>query len=220
MKYEILHKPAFATLFVTLAPGESLMAEAGSMATMDAQIEMKTEFNGGFFAAVLKRLFGRESLFINRFTNISQQPQQLVITQETIGDMVELNLQGKQSLCLQPGAFIACDPNVKLGMQWAGFKSFISGEGLFRLIVSGRGPVFFGAYGGITKRHVDRELVVDTGHLVAYEPSLTMNIGLAGSAIGSLTSGEGLVNRVKGRGIIYLQSRTVSGLAGFLRPKM
>ncbi|MEM6445730.1 MAG: AIM24 family protein, partial [Cyanobacteria bacterium P01_D01_bin.123] len=46
------------------------------------------------------------------------------------------------------------------------------------------------------------------------------NIGLAGGAVGSLTSGEGLVNRVKGRGIIYLQSRTVNGLAGFLRPKM
>ncbi|MEM9512750.1 MAG: TIGR00266 family protein, partial [Cyanobacteria bacterium P01_E01_bin.48] len=191
----------------------------GSMATMDAQIEMKTEFNGGFFAAVLKRLFGRESLFINRFTNVSQKPQQLVVTQETIGDMIDLNLQSN-SLCLQPGAFIACAPSVHLGMQWAGFKSWISGEGLFRLIVSGRGPLFFGAYGGITKRHVDRELVVDTGHLVAYEPSLTMNIGLAGGAVGSLTSGEGLVNRVKGRGIIYLQSRTVNGLAGFLRPKM
>ncbi|MEO0852281.1 MAG: TIGR00266 family protein [Cyanobacteria bacterium J06648_11] len=219
MKYDIRYKPSFATLFVILSPGESLVAEAGSMATMDAQIEMKTEFNGGFIPGLLKRLFGGESLFINRFTNISQQPQNLVITQETMGDMVGLTLQSN-SLCLQPGAFIACHPGVKLGMQWAGFKSFISGEGLFRLVVSGRGPVFFGAYGGITKRHIDRELVVDTGHLVAYEPGLTMNIGLASGAIGSLTSGEGLVNRVKGRGVIYLQSRTISGLVGFLRPKV
>jgi uncharacterized protein (AIM24 family) len=61
--------------------------------------------------------------------------------------------------------------------------------------------------------------VVDSGHLVAYEPGIKMSVGLAGGLLGSVTSGEGLVNRLTGQGEIYLQSRSVGGLVGYLRPK-
>ena len=35
MKYDVRHKPTFATVFVTLQPGEQIVAEAGAMASMD-----------------------------------------------------------------------------------------------------------------------------------------------------------------------------------------
>ncbi|NET51491.1 MAG: TIGR00266 family protein [Merismopedia sp. SIO2A8] len=219
MKSEIRYKPAFATLFITLKPGERLVAEAGAMASMAGQLSMKTEFFGGFFPGLMKSFFGGESLFVNVFTNSSSQPQDLVLTQSSIGDIVRIELNGN-AMCFQPGAYIAHTPGIKVEVQWAGFASWIAREGLFKLKMSGRGVVFCGAYGGLSEVRVQNDFIVDNGHLVAYEPNIKMNIKLAGGLFGSLTSGEGLVNRLTGRGKIYLQSRSVDGLVRFLRPKL
>ncbi len=219
MKYDVRYKPTFATVFVTLQPGEHLIAESGAMASMDGQVTVETQFSGGFFPALLKKFFGGESMFVNTFSNRSNQPQEVVLTQSSIGDITRIELNNRE-LCLQPGAYIAHAGNVKLGVHWAGFASFFAGEGLFKLKVSGNGIVFMGAYGGLSKRQVNGEFTVDTGHLVAYDPGLKMNIKLAGGLVGSVTSGEGLVNRITGNGEIYLQSRSVDGLVRFLRPKV
>ena len=218
MKYEILYKPAFAAIFVTLNPGESITAEAGAMTSMDAQLSMRTQLSGGFIPALLKKFFGGESLFVNVFTNETQQPLTLALTQSTIGDIERIDLS-QTEMCFQPGAYIAHTADVRMGVQWAGFASFFAGEGLFKLKLSGRGRVFFGAYGGITKKHIHNEFVVDSGHLVAYEPQIQMSIGLASGLVGSVTSGEGLINRLSGPGEIYLQSRSIDGLVRYLRPK-
>jgi len=219
VKYEIRYKPAFSTVFLTLDPGDRIMTEAGAMASMSSQLAMKTELSGGLISALLKKFLGGETLFINTFSNPTHQPLQLVLTQSSVGDMGVIELKGTE-ICFQPGAYIAHTPGVQMGVQWAGFSSWLSGEGLFKLKLSGTGLVFFGAYGGLMQRHVDGEFVVDTGHLVAYDPSFTMKVGLAGGLIGSVTSGEGLVNRLSGKGTLYLQSRSIDGLVRFLRPRL
>lgn len=219
MQYEIRYGPTFSTVFVTLNPGESITTEAGAMASMSSQLTMKTSFSGGFFPAILKKFFGGESLLVNTYTNPTQQPLQIVLTQSTLGDIAGLKLEN-QAFCFQPGAYIAHVGRVSLGVQWAGFASFFAREGLFKLKVSGQGLVFFGAYGGLTQKRINGEFVVDSGHLVAYEPGIKMRLGLAGGLVGSVTSGEGLVNRLSGQGTIYLQSRSMGGLIRFLRPKL
>ncbi|MBD2313667.1 TIGR00266 family protein [Desertifilum sp. FACHB-1129] len=218
MHYDIRYKPAFAAIFITLSPGESITAEAGAMTSMDGRLTMKTRFSGGFLPGLLKKFFGGESLFVNTFMNQTQQPLTLVLTQSTIGDIACEELRGRE-LCFEPGAYIAHAGQTHLGVKWAGFKSWFAREGLFKLQVKGTGLVFFGAYGGITKHRVNGEFVVDTGHLVAYEPTIKMNLGLAGGLVGSITSGEGVINRLTGNGYIYLQSRSVDGLVKYLTPK-
>jgi uncharacterized protein (TIGR00266 family) len=136
-----------------------------------------------------------------------------------VGDIAEIELHGKD-MYFQPGAYIASTPGVKMGVRWAGFSSWFAGEGLFKLRLSGKGKVFFGAYGGITKKAINGEFIVDTGHLVAYEPGIAMGIKLANGLVGSFTSGEGFVNRLSGKGNIYLQSRSIGGLVGYLRSKV
>ena len=76
MEAEIRNKPSFANL-VQLA-GDRLIAEADAMASMSAAIEIKTRWNGGS-PAVLKRVFGGESLFVNEFSTDSEG--ELVLTQ-------------------------------------------------------------------------------------------------------------------------------------------
>ncbi len=212
MQAEILNKPTFANLRVRLEPGESILAEADAMASMSASTEITTRFNGGLVGGLLRRVFGRESLFINEFH--SSQGSELILTQSVPGDIEHIELDGN-SLFLQPGAFIACHPDVELGVGWAGFASFIGREGLFRLKVSGSGSVWFGAYGGLFTRDIDEEWIVDTGHLVAYEPTVSLSVGLSGGIFSSFFSGEGLVTRLRGPGRVYLQSRSLEGLTSW-----
>jgi uncharacterized protein (TIGR00266 family) len=213
MQIEIRSRPSFANLLVRLTQGERIVAESDAMASMSSSITLRTRWNGGFFGALLRRFLGGESLFVNEFSTASGG--ELVLTQPWPGDIVGVELKG-QSLYLQPGAFVACDPDVQLGVGYAGLRSFIAREGLFRLRVSGQGRVWFGAYGGIIAKDVEGTYIVDSSHLVAYEPSVQMRIGFAGSLLSSLLSQEGLVMRLTGPGRIYLQTRSMEGLASWV----
>ncbi len=212
METEIRNKPSFANIHVKLGPGDQMIAEADAMASMSSTVDIKTKWSGGFTRAVLKRIFGSESLFVNVFSTESEG--ELVLTQPFPGDMECIELKGN-TLYLQPGAFLACEPGVKLGVGWAGIRMLVAREGLFRLKVSGTGKIWFGAYGGIFEREIGEEYVVDSGHLVAYEPSIKIRIGMAGGFFSSFFSGEGLVTKVTGPGRIYMQSRSFGGLAAW-----
>ncbi len=213
MQIQIRNRPSFANLLVRLARGDRIIAESDAMASMSSSISLQTRWNGGFFRAILRRLFGGETLFVNEFS--TESDGELVLTQPLPGDIEMIELKG-QTLYLQPGAFLACDPTVEFGLGYAGLRSLIAREGLFRLKVSGQGRVWFGAYGGILEKEVQGEYVVDSGHLVAYEPTLELRLGMAGGIFSSFFSGEGLVLRIRGQGRIYLQSRSMQGLASWV----
>ncbi len=203
MQHVIRNRPSFANLHLHLQKGDRVIAEADAM---------RTRLSGGLLRGLLRRSFGGESMFVNEFS--TESTGELVLTQPFPGDIECLELNGT-SLFLQPGAFIACEPGVRLGLAWAGVRMAIAREGLFRLRVSGNGKVWFGAYGGIFSREVTDEYVVDSGHLVAYEPTIGLRLGMAGGLLSSFFSQEGLVTRVRGPGRVYLQSRSFGGLAAW-----
>jgi uncharacterized protein (TIGR00266 family) len=219
MKSQINGAPSFAHIHIDLGPGESIVAESDAMASMSADIDMQTRWNGGFLRAVLKRVLGDESLFVNEFINNTNIPQRITLTQPTPGDIREIELNNS-SICLQPGAFIAATPGLHLGIRYAGLASFIAREGLFKLEVTGTGKLFYGAYGGIIEKQVVGEYIVDSGHLVAYEPQLTLSLKLSGGIISSFTSGEGIVTKVSGNGKIQIQTRSLEGLASWINPHL
>ncbi len=218
MKTEVRNKPSFANIHVGLDAGERIVAESDAMASMSTSIEMRTRFNGGFFQALMKRWFGKESLFVNEFS--TQSSGEIVLTQPFPGDIEAVDLNDT-TLYLQPGAFIACEPTLRFGLGYAGLASFIGREGLFRLKMSGKGRLWFGAYGGIFVKEIEDEYIVDSGHLVAYEPTIRLKVGMAaGGIFSTFFSGEGLVTRVRGPGKVYLQSRSFDGLVAWTNANM
>ena len=132
------------------------------------------------------------------------------------GKVLHRTMKG-ETIFLQAGAFLACSPSVYIGTQFGGLRALFSGEGLFFLKCSGNGDLFFCAHGDVIERPVNGELIVDTGHVVGWESSLDWSIGGMGGLKSTLFSGEGLVMRFKGRGKIWLQTRTEGGLASWVR---
>lgn len=215
MKISIEGKPSFAYINALLEPGESIVAESDAMAGMDVGIDLDARLNGHFVSALAKRFLGNESLMINHFTNTATTTQRITLVQGTPGDIVEKVLNN-ESYCLQPGAYIASTPGINIGLKYAGIGSFIGGEGLFKLVVSGTGSVMIGSYGGIVEKQIEGEYIVDSSHLVAYEPQMELRAQLSGGLFSSFFSGEGLVTRVVGSGKILIQTRSLSGLTGWL----
>lgn len=218
MQTRIEGGPAFSHLHISLEPGETLMAESDAMSSMAADLDLTSELNGGFFGALARKFLGGETAFVNRFTNNGNAPMALTLVQPTPGEILARELDG-ETFYLQPGAFLAATDGVKMSLKWAGFTSFIAREGLFRIAVSGKGTVWYGAYGALLEQDVDGEYIVDTSHLVAYEEGIQLKLQLAGGLFSSFFGGEGLVTRVSGRGKIIVQTRSLPGLAGWLNPK-
>ena len=78
------------------------------------------------------------------------------------------------------------------------------------LNVSGRGTVFLSSFGAIHAINVDpgEELIVDNGHLVAWPDYMQYRIEKASNGwFSSITSGECLVCRFRGPGVVLIQTR-------------
>jgi uncharacterized protein (TIGR00266 family) len=219
MKWDIQGAPAFAFVHIDLEPGEKFYAESDSMTSMDSDIHLKARLFGGFFSALVRKFLGGESLFINDFTNLTNSTKRVTISQAFPGDIRTKELSDQEEFLMQPGAFIAATHGVEVSLKWAGFSSFLLREGLFRLKAKGKGTLFYGGFGTIQEKILEGEYIVDTGHLVAFSPGIEIKLGLPGGIISSFTSGEGLVAKCKGKGVIYLQTRSEGGLADWVNPK-
>ncbi|MBU0552957.1 TIGR00266 family protein [Myxococcota bacterium] len=231
MRHSIEHGPAFAWLRIQLEPGESIEAEAGAMVTRDPALEMSTRLNAGraagffrkviaLFVAILRKLLGGETLFINEFSG--PQGGEVVIAPSLSGQIMHRQMRAKDpSVMVQAGSYLASTGTLDAKLRFAGLQGLLSGEGAFYLECQGEGDLFLNAYGGIIEIDVEGEYIVDTGHIVAFDTSLNYDIRAAGDGLKSLfLSGEGLVCHFSGRGKLYIQSRNVGALVGFLRPHL
>ncbi|TKD02058.1 TIGR00266 family protein [Polyangium fumosum] len=207
MQVNLLYRPSQSLAQCWLQNGESVVAESGAMVGMSTNVQMQTQ-SGGFMKG-LKRLFGGESFFRNTFTAQGGQGEVLFAT-PLCGDMAVLEAGHKQ-WCIQNSAYVASSPSVDVKTKTGGFKGMFSGAGLFLLETSGMGQVVIGTFGALEQVQVDGSMVIDTGHLAAWESTLTYKVGKSGSGwIASFLSGEGLVCHFEGQGTVYLQSRNAA----------
>jgi uncharacterized protein (TIGR00266 family) len=214
MQVEVASNPDFGHLVITLDPGQSIICESGAMAAMDSDLDMDTKMMGGFLPALWRKMVAGESLLSGVYTS-KRQGSRLWLSPPIPGAVVDYKMDGK-TLLLTSGSFLACESGIKLGTKFGGLRAMFSGEGMFFIEASGSGRLWFNSYGSIIEKEVDGEFIVDTGHVVAWEPSLNWTITGMGNLFSTLFSGEGLVIKFSGRGKIWLQSRSLSGLAGWL----
>lgn len=210
MQIQVDYRPAHSLARVQLQPNESVVAESGAMVGMSTNVDMQTQ-SGGLMSG-LKRMFGGESFFRNTFT-AQGGPGEVLLAHSLCGDMVVLEMT-PAGYFIQSSSYIASTPNVNIETKVGGMKSFFAGEGVFVLQASCQGPgqVLVGAFGGIQELVCDGNLVIDTGHLVAWDATLTYSVGKSGSGwIASFLSGEGLVCTFSGQGRIWIQTRNPGG---------
>ena len=221
MKSSIEFSPAYTMLTLELSPGESFKAEPGAMVAQKG-VEMQTGMGGGGLFGGFKRMLGGESFFVNTFT-AGPMGGWVSISPPIPGDIHSMDLQPGENLFLQGSSFLACSETVQTDTQFQGLKGVFSGESIFflRAFAQGAGgTVFFDSYGAIKRLDVDsgEELVVDTGHVVAFTDGVDYSIGKVGGIRSLIAGGEGLVMKFRGHGQVWIQSRNMLGLAERLIP--
>lgn len=209
MNIDIQHRPGASVAVCAMAPGDTIRAEADAMISMAGPISVKTQArkSGGLLKSLKRSVLGGESFFTNEFT--AQGPAELCLAPTLPGDMVIHPLDPSHQLFIQGGSYVAAPDSVVIDTKWQGFtRGLFSGESFFFLHATGQGPVIMNAFGAIAWADVDGELIVDTGHVVAFTTGLEYNVTKASSGwIGAFLSGEGFVLRFRGRGRVYLQTR-------------
>ncbi len=222
MQVEITARPAASVARVRLDPGETLTAEVGAMIAMSPRIEVQTTSRarggGGGIMKGLKRIFSGESFFLNHFT--AQEPgQEIIVGPSLAGDIVHHTMRGG-TLIVQGSSWLASAAGIHIDTSWQGFgKALFSGEWMFWVKCSGQGDLLLNSFGQIYEVDVDGSYVVDTGHIVAFEDSLSFRIGKAGESwIGSFLGGEGLVCHFSGKGRLFCQSHNPPSFGRYLGP--
>lgn len=211
MEYEIQYKPAHTLATAHLSAGESVRAEASAMVSMTSNIQVETQGPGrgagGLFKGLKRAVLGGESFFTNLFT-AQGAGGHVTLAPRLCGDMVAHGLNQGEQLLIQGSSYVSAPDSVHIDTQFQGFKGFFSGESLFFLSATGYGPVLINAFGAMDVVELNGELILDTGHLVAFTSGIEYQVEKASRGwIASYLSGEGLVLRMRGRGRIYVQSR-------------
>jgi uncharacterized protein (TIGR00266 family) len=215
MEFRIDGNPDYGHLRVELRPGDRIVAEGGSMAWMSAGTKVKVRLLGGLFKALIRRLVANESLFVAEYSHPGIG--MVTFSPATPGSVAHRRLDG-DSFILTAGSYMASTAGVTLKTRFGGLRSLLSGEGAFLIECSGTGDLFYNAYGAMVEKEVSGSLTVDTGFVVAWEPGVSYSIRGMGNLKSTLLSGEGLAMNFSGSGKVFLQTRTLGGIAGWLTP--
>lgn len=215
---------------VELDPGEAAVGEAGMMMFMQDGIEMDTLFGdgsqqGGLFGKLMgagKRLLTGESLFTTVFHNEGGVKRRVAFAAPYPGKIVPVHLSeiGGTLIC-QKDAFLCAAKGVSLGiaLQRKLGAGFFGGEGFIMQKLEGNGWAFVHAGGTLVERTLQpgEVLRVDTGCVVAFQPTVDFDIKYVGKIKSAIFGGEGLFYAtLRGPGKIWLQSLPLSRLAGRL----
>jgi len=212
---------------IELDPGETVIAEAGSMTYMEDGIDFEskmgdgTEPQQGFFGKLFgagKRMLTGESIFMTHFTNRGQSKSRVAFAAPYPGAIIPIDLSqvGERLLC-QKDAFLcaALGTKVSIAFNQKMGAGFFGGEGFILQQLEGDGKAFVHAGGTIVKKELrGQRLRLDTGCLVAFTPGIDYDIERAGNLKSMLFGGEGLfLATLQGHGTVWVQSMPFSRLA-------
>lgn len=218
MRYEITGG-VFPVVVCHLEDGEQMITEKGSMVWMSPNMEMQT--SGGGLGKMFSRAFSGESVFQNIYTARGQG--MITFGSSFPGKIVPLTIAPGQEMILQKNSFLAAETGVELSIHFSQKlgAGFFGGEGFIMQRLSGRGMAFAEIDGELVEYQLapGQQIVVDTGNVAGFEPTVSMDIRQVPGLKNKLLGGEGLFNTVlTGPGKIWLQTMPISSVAMSIRP--
>ena len=221
MNYKIVGQTV-PVVEVTLNKGESMFTQSGGMAYQTEGIKMNTNARGGVMKS-LGRMFAGESIFMANYT-ATKDGASVAFASTVPGSVIPIDLsQYSGGYILQKGAFLCAEQNVNTSIA---FNKKISaglfgGEGFILQKATGNGKVFLEVDGDAIEKELaaGEVLKVDTGNVVAFEPSVSYEIERIKGLGNIFLGGEGLfLTRLVGPGKVILQSQNIKDFAGRLIP--
>lgn len=212
-------------LTVSLELGDKVLAESNAMVAMDGDLSLKGKSRGGVLKS-LARKFLNDETFFQQYIEAEKCAGQALLAPNIPGDIRLLEV-GKCQYLLSDGAFLAATEGVDLEVKSQGLGRALLGDsgGFFVMGTQGRGQVAVSGFGSIRELSVTpgQTLIVDNGHLVAWDSKLdyelslnTAKSGFFGKLVHSQTTGEGIVLKFRGEGKVIVCSRNKGGFLDWI----
>ncbi len=222
MRIDLSKGGLFSRAIVHLQPGETFVSDAGAMirASSNIDIDVTTGSRGkGGILGGLGRLLAGDTFFLSTYQVTDGRSGEVGLAPTHMGEVREVDVSLDQAWLCAGGSFLGAESTLSLDTRFQGLKGLLGGESLSLLRVSGSGTLLVSALGMLTGMNVDGELIVDTGHVVAFTESLAYRIDKVGGGwISTWLSGEGFVMRFSGKGQIILQSHNPTRFGQQLGP--
>lgn len=212
-------------LSVTLEKGEKVLAESNAMVAMDGDLSLKGRSRGGIMKSLARKLLNDESFF-QQYVEAEKGPGSVLLAPNIPGDIRILDV-GEHQYMVSDGAFLAATEEVELEVKSQGLGRAFLGDsgGFFVMTTDGRGQIAVSGFGSVRELEVKegQSLIVDNGHLVAWDASLdyelslnTSHSGLFGKLVNSQITGEGIVLKFRGQGKVIVCSRNKGGFIDWI----
>ena len=201
---------------ISMATGEEVRAEAGAMMYMTDGIAMDARMEGGIMAGLKRKLLAGESLFLT-FFRCNAPTGRVAFSGPYPGKIIRMALTNSAILC-QRDSFLCAAGSVDINIAFTKRlgAGFFGGEGFILERLEGTGEVFIHSGGTIVPMELKpgEKVRVDTGCLVAFDPTVDYDIELVGGIKTALFGGEGLfLATMTGPGRVWLQTLPFSRLA-------
>ena len=218
MQYELIGG-SFPVVVCKLENGEQMITESGSMVWMSPNMEMQT--SGGGLGKIFSRALSGENLFQNIYT--ARGSGMIAFGSSFPGKIVPIEIGPGKEMILQKNSFLASEAGVDLSIHFSRKlgSGFFGGEGFILQRLSGQGIAFAEIDGELVQYDLapGQQMVVDTGNVAGFEPSVSMDIQQVRGVKNVFLGGEGLFHTVlTGPGRIWLQTMPLSNVAMALRP--
>ena len=227
MEIRLRHNPAFAVARLFLAPGEPIKIQSGAMMAHSPGIQVDARMEGGLLQGLKRSVLSGESLFT---TTMTAPPQGGWVDVAGVlpGDIMDDDTAAYEAEHMQPhlsklraplGVYATLGNHDLFGAQRQ--ITLFGGEGGFGLQASGQGMVVLSVYGALDVIDLQpgEQVVIDSGHVVAYDLGMRFQLRQAASAQlwKTIKSGEGFVFDFYGPGRGFLQSRNPAAFEAYIR---
>jgi uncharacterized protein (TIGR00266 family) len=179
-------------------------------------IDMDARMQGGFLGGLKRKLLAGESFFLTFFRS-STNGARVAFAGPYPGKILRMPLQGSALLC-QRDSFLCAAGQIDINIAFTKKlgAGFFGGEGFILEKLEGTGEAFIHSGGTVLQMDLKpgEKLRVDTGCLVAFDPTVDYDIQLVGGIKTAIFGGEGLFfATMTGPGRVWIQTLPFSRLA-------
>ena len=221
MEYKILGQTV-PVVEMNLRKGETVYTQSGGMSYQSDGISMKTNARGGVMKSI-GRMFSGESMFMANYT--AEKDGAMIAFASTVpGAVVPVDLREMPSgIIVQKGSFLCAEDSVNTSVSFTKKFSagFFGGEGFILQKAEGEGMLFLEVDGDVIEKDLaaGEVLKVDTGNVVAFDPSVSYEIETIKGLGNIFLGGEGLfLTKLVGPGKVLLQSQNFGEFIGKIIP--
>jgi uncharacterized protein (TIGR00266 family) len=212
-------------LEIQLSPGETLVAESGELSWMSQSIQLTTTTQTGGakgMMGVLKRAVGGGGIFMTEY-RAEGGPGAVAFATKLPGQILPIRVDPGHEYMIHRHGFLCATEGIEvtMGFQRKLGAGIFGGEGFVLQKMAGTADVWVELDGEVVLRELQagEVLRVHPGHVGMFDAQVPFEIATVPGIKNKIFGGDGIfLAKLTGPGRVWLQTLTLSGLAGALQP--